>query len=607
MRAPSPSFWVGVFSTFGVLYLALRDIERTSPGELATVHERESDLAARSGCTLCHGGGDVTLTQACLECHEDIAVQMDGGAGLHGSLEENVVVACAMCHSDHHGTGFAIVNERSFAIAGIRDVNEFDHETIGFVMEGKHTELACTECHEFAEEVVLPEGGRRFIGLDQDCATCHEDPHEGRMASACADCHSQVAFDDLSPFVHDERFMLEGSHSAPGCLDCHPSSAEHSIEAVGGKAPVPEWRECRDCHESPHRNEFLAGVAQLVESTPGGSCAECHPVVHESFRVADMEISPRQHAATGFPLDDPHSGLACSDCHTPELDEFAERYPGRPRDECRHCHEDAHRGFFATFADVEPLRCTTCHLETSFTGINDQGFDHARWTGFELLGAHAQESCESCHPRAASADDLGRSFGRVAEHFGTVESCASCHADPHDGQFDLPDLPALVDDRSGCARCHSQTSFRSLEAEFEHDAWTGFELSGAHGRLACSDCHTSLPQPDDTGRHWARAAGGACADCHEDPHVGQFELEDVTDCQRCHSSTETFTRLSFNHNWDSRFPLDRTHAAVSCSECHRPWVVGGVEVVRYRPLGMECVDCHGVNQDQLRSKRKGKR
>ena len=155
----------------------------------------------------------------------------------------------------------------------------------------------------------------------------------------------------------------------------------------------------------------------------------------------------------------------------------------------------------------------------------------------------------------------------------------------------------------GCARCHDETSFRALPGGFDHGRWTGFPLAGAHGEVACSDCHTPLGRPDDNGRTWKRAIGDSCAECHGDPHAGQFAEGGATNCHGCHGSTSNFSLLSFNHNWDSRFPLDEAHSPLPCSACHKPWPVGDRQVVRYKPLGTECIDCHGVNSGQLRPRK----
>lgn len=70
--------------------------------------------------------------------------------------------------------------------------------------------------------------------------------------------------------------------------------------------------------------------------------------------------------------------------------------------------------------------------------------------------------------------------------------------------------------------------------------------------------------------------------------------------------TRSFADLSFNHSFDSRFPLTENHAALACSACHETWNPGGgPAVVRYRPLGRECSDCHDGQMDPgLRRRRR---
>ena len=112
---------------------------------------------------------------------------------------------------------------------------------------------------------------------------------------------------------------------------------------------------------------------------------------------------------------------------------------------------------------------------------------------FGVRGRSAsQAECEACHPRSAEPDALGRRFGRVADHFGAYTGCVTCHADPHGGRFDAPDLPASVDGRAGCARCHDAASFRSRGAGFDHGRWTRFPLDGKHATVDCASCHEPL-------------------------------------------------------------------------------------------------------------------
>ena len=121
---------------------------------------------------------------------------------------------------------------------------------------------------------------------------------------------------------------------------------------------------------------------------------------------------------------------------------------------------------------------------------------------------------------------------------------------------------------------------------------------GAHGDAECSACHAQLRKPDELGRTFAPASGPGCADCHQDPHAGQFDVDGWTECSRCHTS---FVRsyLSFDHERDARFALGEAHAEVACSACHPTTIRQGIEVVHYQPLGIECVDCHGVHEEVL--------
>ena len=155
----------------------------------------------------------------------------------------------------------------------------------------------------------------------------------------------------------------------------------------------------------------------------------------------------------------------------------------------------------------------------------------------------------------------------------------------------------LVMPRSACPHCGHAIR-----------AWENIPLvSYALQRGRCSACHEPLTEPDDVGRTWSRSLGAGCADCHVDPHAGQFSRNGASDCARCHAPEfERF--LSFDHERDSRFSLGEQHRGLECSACHKPYAgEDGLDVTRYRPLGTQCVDCHGVHEDVLmRRKRRTK-
>jgi len=662
---------LGLASLVAVLVMLVLQVDTVSPGPLATTHGREPELAERGGCVRCHGEGAVDMADSCAECHGLVLEQIHGSTGFHGHLEGLDARDCAACHNEHSGSDFPLVSARSFRLAGFATREDYDHEELDFLLQGRHAALRCAECHENADTLLVPRGAARFTGLDQGCQSCHEDAHEGRIARACADCHGQEhPFSLVASFAHD-GFESTCAHAAVSCRTCHEPGGAHDAELLAGAHPPDCARACASCHLSPHGEAFLAAADVLAGTPEGGGCAACHSEAHGAFRGHLEATAPAVHAASGFALDPPHAAVACERCHAELVGDearFGVHVPARTQDDCRvchgdphggefergpfagagcldchartvfapsgfgpeqhartefplvasheavaclrchgtpeggalrnfeglstacaECHGDAHRGAFDVFEN--PEGCARCHEPTLFADFLPEGFDHGEWTDTVLDGAHARAECTSCHRPSPHADENGRTFGFVAEVFpGPVERCETCHADVHEGRFEAPGMEAVVDGRVGCARCHTTETFAEPRGgRFDHERWTGYPMADFHARVECRECHVPSRVPDANGRSFGRAEK-RCQDCHEDPHVAQFALEGVTDCARCHQDAGG---LAFDHQRDSRFALDETHAALDCAVCHVPWPLpGGGSAVRYKPLGTECVDCH---------------
>ncbi|MEJ2678623.1 MAG: hypothetical protein P8174_06055, partial [Gemmatimonadota bacterium] len=158
--------------------------------------------------------------------------------------------------------------------------------------------------------------------------------------------------------------------------------------------------------------------------------------------------------------------------------------------------------------------------------------------------------------------------------------CLSCHQDEHDGVF-------VKNGGGDCGGCHRQTAWLPVQYDAaRHNREASFKLVGAHLTVTCDACHKP------TGREAGfRLKASACADCHQsdNPHGDQFAGRA---CDACHDQ-DSFRIARFDHG-KTRFPLDGAHAGAACGACHKPVKApSGGTMIRYRPLGTKCEDCHG--------------
>jgi len=566
--------------------------ERISPGELHPSHASVDALQGNIGCAECHGEVLQSMSNGCINCHEPIVIQLTARSGLHGMLDSDQAEACAQCHIEHTGGAIGLVTDSSFSLAGVTTSEEYQHEHVmGFALEGAHEELACEKCHTMAHAGQILPGDRRYLGLQQDCTACHSDDHNGSFGADCALCHDQAHAFDVAPlFSHSAEFSLVGGHSNRSCIACHEIDGSHSVGTL--LAGSFDARTCTDCHTSPHHSEFLRAFKRLEGSTESASCEHCHKSIHNTFGRPAATMTASFHAATGFPLDSPHDSLDCSACHDSYDSEtevppksvdvrFAALYPGRASDNCRVCHDDPHKGEFD--GNFSRGACLACHEQTHFAPSNFDLDMHAQ-TNFVLQGAHATVDCDACHVSSSVS----------GQYAPDATACADCHEDVHRSRFDGPKRPALRKEERGCARCHTSDEFSKVDwTVSDHNDWTDFPLIGAHSRVDCVGCHLPV-QKQSPGHRSFGFAERDCSSCHADPHMGQFREKGTTDCSRCHNGVKSWGDPQFDHQRDSRLALDEHHRQLDCASCHRPVMINGARsVIRYKPLGTKCADCHG--------------
>jgi len=578
-----------------------------SPGPLASDHAKLDNSAS---CEKCHAPGKRVEQERCLDCHKEVAGPLKAGKGFHAKLIREAGKGCEHCHSEHKGRSYPLIRWSPPA--------DFDHgRETGFGLTGAHAAAGCGACHDHRPG---------YQGAKTTCNGCHEDVHQGELGTSCDSCHTTTAFKPPALFDHAKTdFPLENKHAKVACSACHERAASGKVAYK-----LAGFQKCSTCHGDPHRGR-----------TSLSPCTDCHTTAG----WGDVKNLPPAHSPAGWPLVGKHSDVACADCHGSDLTAKVEK-------SCASCHEDAHEGRFGK-------RCESCHNESGWKNFKKTGFDHGK-TRYPLVGEHRGVRCEQCHRRGGKTVYKGIAFDRcdrchreyhegplqtvtrasacegchteqgfdpstftVADHDEArfaldgshraapcsachvkpkgeatplaigVKTCAQCHDDPHEGQFD----PQMKESGKSCATCHTAGGWK--RSDFDHDE-TAFPLRGVHADAACESCHKGEPVQ-------YKGLPTSCEGCHRDPHLAQFTTAPaVKGCTDYHSEA-TWKQDPFDHAAKGGWPLEGSHAWESCQACHdsRPLPDGG-KVVHYRLGYRECEDCHAnphesvVKSDSLR-------
>ena len=373
-------------------------------------------------------------------------------------------------------------------------------------------------------------------------------PH-GPLPVSCEACHTATAWKPIRPhpeFNHDTQtaYPLRGMHANVACQACH-------INPVFRKTA----HDCAACHADLHR-------AQM-----GNRCEQCHTV--RGWTPA-AQMSAREHS-NRFPLLGAHATVPCESCHQGAATGV---FVGMST-ECVTCH----RSDFAAAKNPPhqqesfPLNCSMCHSMNAWLGAT---FNHALLAHFPLTGAHATLPCTSCH--------IGGQFA------GTPAACINCH------QADLQSATNPNHLSGGfstdCSQCHNTTTWTT--STFDHNAVSGFPLTGAHATVACTQCHT--------GNNFATAPR-TCNGCHmtdynQTTNPNHAQAAFPTDCSLCHSTID-WTGATFNHSTDN-IPADRRSRDGAVRHCH----VNN----NYTTIPTNCDACHltDYNADQQSESRAGR-
>lgn len=232
-------------------------------------HAGEFKARGNGECAQCHTVEGYTPTLFGIAQHQGTRFALDGKhaatpcGGCHPGAKPRLAwkaagALCADCHPNPHGSQF----EREMAQGGCGKCHttldwhqpHIDHSTWPLV--GAHTRTACSSCHGVQAQGASPAAYR---GVPRDCEGCHSDVHARQFTETaprkrCAECHDAISFKIAATFDHNHtNYPLDGKHRHVACGNCHLLT-----ELRDGNTSV-RWRlgfrECRDCHANPHREQ----------------------------------------------------------------------------------------------------------------------------------------------------------------------------------------------------------------------------------------------------------------------------------------------------------------------------------------------------------------
>ncbi len=536
---------VSILTVLGVCG-SQKGLAQFSPGDLSRAHEK---LEGMNNCLECHETGNEISGKKCQTCHQEIMSMIGSRHGFHF---RNASKQCIACHKEHLGRDAQTMQF---------DKNTFDHAQTGFPRLGKHAAIKCEDCHAKknikdaqALKVVDANGRKTFLGLHQSCVSCHADRHNNTVGKECQTCHSAKAWSPAEMFDHGKTdYALVGKHAPVACNKCH-TDLDHKEKGKPVLFATKEFTDCTPCHVSPHSDKFVKQECTSCHSPEGWNtprqngkfnhdqtafklvgrhaavtcekchkpspkgvpgrrlklaynrCTNCHADYHQGmfgarygndcvachspagFRPSSFTLAA--HRDSRFPLSGAHVAIPCEKCHTrkegvPTLMRFVNL-------RCEACHKDKHGGQFAR--EMVEKSCAACHSAEDWF---PRSFDHSR-TQFALSGKHVQTKCEKCHKEKSVKGVM------VAQYKGVSTKCESCHQDVHVGQF-------AVRAETDCAPCHQPEGWKVLV--FDHNKQSVFELSGAHKRTECRQCHKDERRGETTFVRF-KPVPTKCESCH---------------------------------------------------------------------------------------------
>ena len=402
-----------------------------------------------------------------------------------GGHYQGTVATCAGCHSKD----FATTTNPNHVAAGFPQTCEtchntvqwlgatFDHSTTKFPLTGKHTTVACAQCHTNGQYATLP----------TTCVSCHLPDYQktttpnhvaASFPQTCETCpqHDAVAGRDVRSQHHQVSADRQAHDRRLRDVPCQRPVRD----AADDLRVLPPAGLSENDDSEPRRGQLPAGPARLCHNTDAWLGAVFNHNTHQvpadrkayDGRLRDV---PRQR-----PVRDPADDLRLVP---------PDRIFRRPR---------APNHVAARF----PQTCETCHNTTQWLGA---AFNHST-TKFPLTGKHTTVACATCH---------------VNGQYATLPTtCVSCHL-PDYQKTTTPNHVAASFPQT-CETCHNTDAVARSDVQSQHD-----EVSAdrkAHDRRL-RDLPRQRPVRDPADDLRLVPPAGLPEDDESEPRRGEFPAD----------------------------------------------------------------------------------
>jgi DmsE family decaheme c-type cytochrome len=261
----------------------------------------------------------------------------------------------------------------------------------------------CETCHDKALGAAFARS--KHAGIDQSCASCHENVGEHFRAQSNGDKNGPV------PSLK----KLTANQINDKCLSCHEKANQANyLSSMHARRNVA----CTECHGI---HDYKTARAQLKTKLDSETCFECH----KSERAKAQRTS--HHPVR-------EGKMACASCHNPHDGARPKMLKAESvNEQCYQCHAEKRGPFLFEHAPVRE-DCVSCH--------DPHGSNHKR-----LLAQKLPNLCWNCHLTGSghfgSGDNYSTELGaRIAppgapSGYPTAnsrfieKSCKNCHVNLH--------------------------------------------------------------------------------------------------------------------------------------------------------------------------------